>query len=378
MKKQFVLISFLSLVIACAPSKGDKAGANKLEKDKAKLADLKKQEGDLNARIQTLQDSINAEGGKEIKTAKVEAKDLAITPFRHYVEVQASVYSQDDINVSAEMPGVVKSINVTEGDKVVKGQVLAVIDDAVIQQNIQELKTNLELTKTLYDKQKNLWDQKIGTEVQYLSAKNNYESLQKRLASVEQQADMALIKAPIDGTVDAVNIKLGESVAPGMPAVKVVNAEQLKVKGNVTEAYIADIHQGDSLQVNFPDLGKEITSVASYVSHAIDEVNRTFTVEVKLPQNADYHANMIALMKIMDYANKSAIVVPINTVQSDPEGSFVFVAENVNGTLVAKKHFVKTGKVNGNKQEILDGLKAGDKLITVGYEDLNNGDAISL
>ena len=378
MKKQFILISLLSLAVACAPNKGDKAGNNKLEKDKAKLADLKKQESDLNTKIQSLQDSINAEGGKEIKSTKVEMKELAMMPFKHYVEVQASVYSQDNINVSAEMPGVVKSINVTEGDKVVKGQVLADIDDAVIQQNIQELKTNLELTKTLYDKQKSLWDQKIGTEVQYLSAKNNYESLQKRLAGLQEQADMAQIKSPIDGTVDAVNIKLGESVAPGMPAVKVVNTEQLKVKGNVAEAYIADIHTGDSLLVNFPDLGKEITSAASYVSHAIDEVNRTFTVEVKLPQSTDYHPNMIALMKIVDYSSKSTMVIPINIVQSDPEGTFVYIVENSGGTMIAKKQPVKIGKVNGNDAEVLDGLKAGDKIITIGYEDLNNGDAISL
>jgi len=178
--------------------------------------------------------------------------------------------------------------------------------------------------------------------------------------------------------VDAVNIKLGESVAPGMPAVKVVNTEQLKVKGNVAEAYIADIHTGDSLLVNFPDLGKEITSAASYVSHAIDEVNRTFTVEVKLPQSTDYHPNMIALMKIVDYSSKSTMVIPINIVQSDPEGTFVYIVENSGGTMIAKKQPVKIGKVNGNDAEVLDGLKAGDKIITIGYEDLNNGDAISL
>lgn len=374
MKNRIVLFTILSLATACgAPNKG-----SKLEKDKAKLADLKKQEGDLRSKIQALQDTVNAEGGKEIKTVKVQTQNIEMKPFRHYVEVQASVYGQDNINVNAEMPGVVKSLFVTEGDKVTKGQVLASLDDAVIQQNIQELQTSLELTKTLYEKQKNLWDQKIGTEVQYLNAKSTYESMQKRLAALQQQADMAKIKSPIDGTVDAVNIKVGESVAPGMPSIRVVNAEQLKVKGNVTEAYIADIHQGDSLVVGFPDLHQEISSTATYVSHAIDEVNRTFTVEVKLPQNPNYHPNMIAMMKIIDYSNKAAVVIPINIVQSDPTGSFVFVAENSNGTIVAKKQLVKIGKVYGGIAEILDGLKAGDKLITVGYEDLNNGDAISL
>ncbi|HXP48844.1 MAG TPA: HlyD family efflux transporter periplasmic adaptor subunit, partial [Bacteroidia bacterium] len=153
---------------------------------------------------------------------------------------------------------------------------------------------------------------------------------------------------------------------------------QLKVKGNVAEAYISDIHPGDSLLVHFPDLGRDVKSTATYVSRAIDQVNRTFTVEVALPQNADYHPNMMAMMKVVDYINRSAVVIPINVVQSDPTGRFVFVVEKENGTDVARKREVKLGKVYDSNAEILDGLKAGDKIITVGYEDLNNGDAISL
>jgi RND family efflux transporter MFP subunit len=376
MKKKFILVALLPLAVACSHSDG--GGKSKVEKDKAKLEALKKEEGELRTKMQALQDTINAEGGKELKTVKVVAQDITTKPFKHFVEVQASVYGQDNINVSPEIPGVVRSISVTEGDKVTKGQLLATIDDAVIQQNIQEVQTSLELTKTLYDKQKSLWDQKIGTEVQYLNAKSNYESMQKRLAALQDQADMARIKSPIDGTVDAVNVKIGESVAPGMPTIKVVNTDELKVKGNVAEAFIADIHQGDSLSINFPDLHQDITSTASYVSHAIDEVNRTFTVEVKLPQNANYHPNMIALMRIVDYSSKAAVVIPINIVQSDPTGTFVFIAENSNGTIVAKKQLVTVGKVYNGNAEITDGLKAGDKLITIGYEDLNNGDALSM
>jgi len=227
MKKYLFLIIVLSFAAACGPNKS----SNKLEKDKAQLDALKKQDADLRQKIEALQDSIGAEGGKEIKTVKVATKDLTVQPFKHYVEVQATVYAQDNINVSPQMGGVVKSLNVTEGDKVTKGEVMAVLDNAVIQENIQEMQTSLELAKTLYDKQKGLWDQKIGTEVQYLNAKANYESLQKRLSALQQQADMAEIKSPIDGTVDAVNIKLGESVAPGLPTITVVNTEHLKVKG---------------------------------------------------------------------------------------------------------------------------------------------------
>ena len=372
MKKHPILLMVILLAAGCKPH------MDSLEASKAKLADLKKRDAVLRDSIQTLEDSIKAKGGIEIKTAKVQLQVVGASSFKHYVEVQASVYAQDNINVNAQTPGIVKSINVTEGDKVSKGQVLASIDDAVIQQNILEIQTNLELAKTLYEKQKGLWDQKIGTEVQYLNAKSNYEAMQKRLSATQQQDQMTRITSPIDGIVDAVPIKVGQSVAPGMPTIQVVNDEQLKVKGNVDESYISDIHKGDSMHINFPDLNKQISSVVSYVSSVIDVVNRTFTVEVKLPQGASYHPNMIAIMEIIDYANPSAIVIPINVVQSDPTGAFVFVAENENGTMVARKTMVKVGKVYNGNAEITAGLKAGDKIITLGYDDLNNGDAISL
>lgn len=374
MKKQHIVLLFLLVAAGCKPPR-----ESKLEANKTKLSNLKKRDADMRDSIQLLEDSIKAEGGKEIKTIKVSTRNIALQPFKHFVEVQASVYGQDNINVNAQTPGVVKSILVTEGDKVTKGQVLATLDDAVIQQNIQEVQTNLDLAKTLYEKQKGLWDQKIGTEVQYLNAKSNYEAMQKRLAGIQQQAAMSQIKSPIDGTVDAVSIKVGQSVAPGLPTIQVVNTDQLKVRGYVTEAYISDIHQGDSLVVSFPDLNKDIVSVASYVSKSIDVVNRTFTVEVKLPQDANYHPNMIAMMKIIDYAKPSAIVIPINLVQNDPTGSFVFVAENdKEGTMIARKTLVDVGKIYAGNAEITKGLKPGDKIITVGYDDLNNGDAVSL
>jgi multidrug efflux pump subunit AcrA (membrane-fusion protein) len=163
-----------------------------------------------------------------------------------------------------------------------------------------------------------------------------------------------------------------------MPTIQVVNTDQLKVRGYVTEAYVSDIHQGDSMVVNFPDLNKDIVSVASYVSKSIDPVNRTFTVEVKLPQDANYHPNMIAMMKIVDYSKQAAVVIPINLVQNDPTGSFVFVAVNQNGIMIARKTIVEVGKIYAGSAEITKGLNPGDKIITVGYDDLNNGDAIAM
>lgn len=344
-----------------------------------KPATLKKNDADMKDSIAALQARVDKEQGvKTIKTVHVTATDLVVQPFSHSVQVQAAVYGQENINVNAEMPGVVKSILVVEGDKVSKGQVLATLDDAVLRQNIEELKTSLSLSDTLYVKQKSLWDQKVGTEVQYLSAKNNYESLQQRLLALQQQDEMTKIISPIDGIVDAVSIKIGESVAPGLPTIQVVNAEQLKVKGNVDEGYLSDIHKGDSLAITFPDLQKTIKSVATYVSSAIDPVNRTFMVEVGLPQSTDYHPNMIATMNIVDYTNRSAIVVPINIVQNDPTGQFLFIAVPDGKGWKAVKQMVTLGKVYNGNAEITKGLNPGDKIITTGYDDLNNGDALSL
>ena len=244
--------------------------------------------------------------------------------------------------------------------------------------SVAEVRASFELAKTVYERQKNLWDQKIGSEIQYLQAKNNKVSLEKRLAAMQDQWDMYRIKSPINGTVDAIDIKTGQVVAPGIPAIRVVNLSQLKIKAEVSETYSTRVKQNDNVIIFFPDIKKEINTKLNYAGKSINPINRTFEIEVKIdPNKADVRPNMIAVVKIADYTNKSAFVVPVNLVQLGNEGSYIYVAEGEKENAVAKKRLVETGMSYNGNVELKSGLQNGDRVITTGYQDLIEGQKIS-
>lgn len=311
-----------------------------------------------------------AHDNNKIKT--VEVLPLQPQAFYNYVEVQGKVDADENVSVNAEMPGTVSKVNVQLGDQVSTGQVLAELDSKVIQQGIAEVQTALDLANTLYEKQKNLWDQKIGTEVQYLGAKSQKESLEKRLASLQEQLKMSKIVSPINGIVDAIDIKLGQATMPGIPALRVVNMNSLKVKGEVAESYLAKVKSGNDVTVIFPDMMDTIRTKITYAAKVISPMNRTFTATVNLDGKKEYHPNMIAILKIVDYSNPNAFVVPVSTIQQAQEGDFIFIAENKK----AKKVKVKVGRTYNGNAEVLEGLSDGNLLITKGFQELNEGEAI--
>lgn len=365
MKKiTIVFVAVTIIIAACGKGGGD---------DKAKLEELKKQLISIKSEIATLE-----AGMAKTDTAANEKLKMVgltvITPqlFNNYIEVQARVEADENITVSPEMPGSVVKINVKEGDEVMKGQVLAEMDSKVTQQGMAELKTGLDLATTVYEKQKNLWDQKIGSEIQFLQAKNTKEGLEKKMATLQQQLEMAKIKSPINGSVDEVYLKLGQTAAPGYPAVRVVNFANLKVKAEVPEAYASKVKKGNTAVVFFPDMKDSITAQVTFSAKVISALNRTFNVEVALDNSKEYHPNMITILKIVDYSNKAAMVVPVKTIQKAEEGDFVFVADGNK----AKKVKVQVGKVYNGNAEILSGLKEGDKLISAGFEELNEGEEV--
>ncbi|HEY4800713.1 MAG TPA: efflux RND transporter periplasmic adaptor subunit, partial [Bacteroidia bacterium] len=278
----------------------------------------------------------------------------------------------ENVAVNAEMAGTVSKINVHLGDEVAIGQVLAELDAKVIQQGIVELQTALDLATTMYNKQKNLWDEKIGTEVQYLSAKNQKESLEKKMATLQQQLEMTKIKSPIKGIVDAIDIKLGQATMPGLSAIRIVNMCSLKVKGEVAESYMAKVKKGNDVEIIYPDMQDSMRAKISYAAKMISPLNRTFTITIDLDCVKDLHPNMIAILKIVDYSNPKAFVVPVNAIQKAEEGDFVFIAQNNK----AKKVRVKTGRIYRGNAEIIDGLKEGDRFISKGYQELNEGEDV--
>ena len=278
---------------------------------------------------------------------------------------------------TAKMPGALKRVLVKNGDNVRQGQLIAEVDDAVMLKSLAELEGQLVTATDIFNRQKSLWDQKIGTEVAFIQAKNGKESVERSISTIKEQWGMTKIYAPQSGTVDMVMLKQGQAIAPGMPLCNILNLTNLKVKGEVTEAYASKVRKGDQVQIFFPDLNKEITTRVTYVSKSINPTTRTFTVECALP-GGGYSANQVAVMKIVDYQSANAIAIPVNLIQSAEDGDFVLVAEKTGDKQAnTKKVTVKQGQNYNGQVEILSGLKKGDWVISTGFQDVNNGEVVS-
>jgi membrane fusion protein (multidrug efflux system) len=376
----------LALVLGITAGLLTSCGEEKAQDPAGRLKELQAEQARIGAEIQKLQKELSQSGSKtadntaaNTKTKVVQALTLEESPFRTWVEVQGTVDARQSIEVTAEGMGVVRNIKVKEGQKVTKGQILAELDQTVLLQSIEEIKGQLDFAKQLYTKQSNLWKQNIGSEVQYLNAKNQKESLERRLSTIESQLDMTRIKAPVSGTVDQVYLKLGQSTAMGMPAVRVVNFNDLRVITDLSESYVSRVREGATVDLEFKDLNLSAQGRIAYVARSISALNRTFRAEVPLNNREGlYRPNMIVGMKINDYSTNKAIKIPVNLLQNSDEGTFVMVVRGEGTSLKASRVSVTPGRSNGIETEILQGLQAGDRIITTGYNDLNDGQAITL
>lgn len=364
------IIFFLLMVIAAACSKpADK---------KSELAKLKKQHDELSIKIKALETELQvSDTSKVSKVTSVSITEAAPAEFNHFLEVQGKVDGEDNIAVSAQMAGAITAVFVKEGDKVRKGQILAQIDNSIVQQQIASTKQQLDFATNLYTKQKALWDQQIGSEVQFLTAKNNKENLEKALSTLNEQVEMTRIKSPINGSVEEVNLKVGQMASPGLPAVRVVNFASVKVIAEIAEAYAPKVKPGNKVIVFFPDFNIEIPSQIRFTSKYINPINRTFQSEVRLgPSKVEYRANMMAVVKINDYRNPSAFSVPITLIRDSQSGKFIYIAKEENGKLVARRLPVTVGNTYNGLAEITSGITAGDKMITTGFNSLIDGEFI--
>lgn len=364
MKKLILLPSLALLIIACNHS--DK---------KAELEKLKKQEQEIKEKIADLEAELDK--GKEEKTSGINVSVMSISPqiFKNYIDVLGKVDAEENISLSSEIPGTITKINVKVGDHVKRGQILAETDDRAIDQQIEDLQGSVDLADQVYDRQKGLWDLKIGTEVQFLQAKTNKASLSKKMAGLKEQLRMTKIISPIDGTVDAIDVKIGQVSAPGMPSIRVINYDNLKVKADIAEKYASKIKTGAEAIVHLTDMDDSLVTKINFVSRSINPVSRTFSVEVLLDSKKEYHPNMVAGLSINDYkSSKPVLIVPIKLIQKDENGeSFVFTA---NGNK-AKKQIIKIGNEYKGKAEIVEGLKEGDLILETGYDIVNDGDVIA-
>jgi membrane fusion protein, multidrug efflux system len=347
----------------------DAKAQEELKSIQLQIADLQKKEQELLKQL----------GGKEsARTKLVETQTIALSTFQNDLTVEGMVDAQNSTIATSKVPATVTEILVKVGQQVSAGQALARLDNTSLVQSKRELEQQYDFAKTLYEKQLRLWKKGVGTEVQYLSAKNQMEALGKSLNTLNTNIDMYTIKAPINGSIEAVDLKVGQVAAPGMPYFKVVNVSIVKAVAEVSEAYAGSVHQGDEVEIEFPDLNKKINSRIGFASKFIDPLNRTFSVEVPLVGVTDIKPNMVARLKITEYQKKNTVVVPSNCVQVTEKEAFVMVAKDENGKMVALKQLVKLGLSNKNITEVIDGLQVGDLLIVNGFQELAEGQVLEI
>jgi len=365
-----ISIALMVFVVSCSNDK------------KGELEKLKQQHTDLSEKIRNLENDLKA-GEKDSLNSEefkfVGLTDVVNSRFDHFIRVQGKLDGDQNAAVFAEAPGTVSAKYADVGQRVVKGQVLAQIDDQQYRAQLDGLETQYKFASDMFDKQQRLWDQKIGSEVQYLQAKTTKESLELQMASLKQQLDKFKIKSPISGTIEECNIKVGGVVSPDprLAAYRVVEFKNLKVTAEVSEAYSARVQKGDKLIVSFPDVNKQVEAVVSFVSNYINPVNRTFLIEARINSNyPDLKANMIAIIQINDYHSENAIMVPMNVLQTDKSGSYVYVVRPKDNLNAAVKQRVTIGNSYNGVAEVLHGLSEGDKVISTGFQELIDGEYI--
>lgn len=371
------LIASTLFVQGCGENKGNKN--KELEKKQQELAQAKKQYGTLKEKIAALEKEIaKLDGSDTIPKGKlVVTETLKAVPFNHYIEVQGRVESDQNVDVTAQFAGTIERVLVKEGQQVNKGQLLAEIDASSLAAQIQSLKSQLDFSKSMYEKQKRLRAQNVGTEAQLLQAQSQYEALNNQLTSMQRQYNNSRVTAPISGVVDAKFVKQGSVAAPGAPMFRIVGGSDNKVVANVAESYIMQVRTGMDVKVYFPDLKKEIDGKVTNVSQAIERASRTFLVDVKI-HSKDVRPNMLSTVKIQDYHSNSTITVPVNSVQHSEEGDFVMIARPQGKGYVSERRMVTKGITYNGRTQIISGLKAGDQVITTGYQDLVDDQAVRI
>jgi RND family efflux transporter MFP subunit len=381
---------------SCGNSSKDKNGD--LNDKKKELEKLKTEKNDIDAKVRKLETDINNMDSTALQTRKlVTVAPVTSQDFTHYIDLQGKIDAEKTAYVAPRNGGgQVKAVYVNEGQSVRRGQMLLKMDDAVArqqlvvaQQGIAGAESQAKLKRSIYERRQNLWKQNIGTEVEVMSAKTEAEAAEAQLSSAranvrlaEEAVSLTSVTAEMDGTVDKFDVRIGEffngTARDGKSAaIIIVNTSTLKVSIPVPESYLARIQKGKSLLVVLPELNKTVPTTISVVSKVIDPTTRSFNIEGKLPADKDLRPNQIASAKIEDYKSANAITVPINVVQTDEKGKYVYVAETTGGKTVARKKPVVVGESYGGMMEIKSGLQAGEQIITEGYQTVYDGQTIT-
>lgn len=303
--------------------------------------------------------------------------------FNHYLEIQGSVKTKEDIILYAQFAGILSNVYVKEGQNVIKGQLLAKIDDGGLSQQLSLAKTQEELARTTFERQKRLWEQKIGSELQFLQAEATYKGQQDVVKQLQSQLDKTFVKAPFSGIIDNVITEQGSVVAPGQSQIiHIVNLDNMYIEAEVPESHLPNITKGKKVEVNFPVLGKTIETSIRQVGNSINPNNRAFSIEVGVPnKNGDIKPNLTSKLKINDYTNPTAIMIPQSIISENSTGEqYVFVVDSLDESNIgkAKKAIISTGKTQGDFIEVLAGLDNGIKVIKEGARSVQDEQEVEI
>jgi len=374
-KKNLYYLFFVLLIAACN-SETEKASLEK------KLAALKKQQSEIVVKIEETEKALASFGNSSDSAylITVQVQPVQTASYSTKSDFQATVESDNNAILSAENGGLVQKIHVREGQQVAAGQILVSLDASLIQTQIEELNKAIELAETIYAKQTRLRAQQVGTEMQYLEAKNRYESLLKQKKSAELRMSKSYIKAPFGGKVDAIFTTIGTLTGPGTPLMRIVDDGNVKIVAQVPESYVGAFKKGDKVTVSFPGISQVVEETIDAVGKVINPDNRTFMVYIR-PQNKELQLkpNLLAIVSAVDFSVDSAIVIPTSIIKREANNTpYVFIAESQNGKEVIVKKQLEISKYGVDKSIVKSGLMVEDRVVVKGYNSVDVGDNVKV
>ncbi|MGB5404448.1 efflux RND transporter periplasmic adaptor subunit [Robiginitalea sp.] len=387
MNKSIFLPLFALMLAACGggstTSVDDVLAGGTLEEIKAKHQALNKQQREIATSLRRLDSAIQSKETLR-NVPLVSTLELKKTAFEHYLDLQGNVQTKQNVLLYPEMAGTLVKVYVKEGQPVRKGQVLAKIDDGGMSSGLEQLRTQASLAQTTYERQKRLWEQNIGSEIQYLQTKTNYEATLQAVRQAEAQLSKSTITAPFSGIVDDVLVDEGSTVNPagGTPIIRLVNLSDMYVEVDVPESYLREVTEGKRVELYIPVLGDSMISRVRQTGNFINPANRTFKIEVSVPNNnGQIKPNLTVRVKINDYTNTEAVLVPPGVISENSAGQqYVYVAAEIGEDRLAKaeKRVITTGLSQNNRIEVLSGIEAGEFIILEGARRVREGQKIEI
>ena len=374
MKNIIALFITTTLLISC----GEKAKKSSLEELTDQKTRLVSQIDSLSKELKIIEGQISKLDTRK-KLQIVTALPVKNGTFKHYVEVQGVVQADKNIEIRPELGGTVKAIYVKEGQRVTAGQTLLQLDDAEISNGIAEVNTQLTLAKTTFERQERLWKQKIGSEMQYLQAKAQKESLENNLATLKTQALKMKIIAPFSGIVDEIFPKNGELTSPQMAVIRLLNLDQVYVEADVTETYLPVIKIGTETIVDFPSIHKKIDAEVTQVGNYINPNNRSFKTRINLSnKDQSIKPNLLADIKFLDF-KADGIIIPSTLVQQDQNGNdYVFTIHTKNGEHTVVKNIITAAKEYNHEIYVSEGLTENDTIVNEGARQVQAGEIVKI